>query len=151
MSKKVTCLVILALLLVPAAVTPAQGLKGDYYKGMTLTGAIVLTRTENVDFDWTGGEPDPKVGADQFSVRWTGGLTAPVTGTYRFRLWIDDGGRLWINEKLIIDHWVDQAATWYQADVNLRAGEKYPIKVEYYENGGILPAVLRRLVRTERS
>jgi regulation of enolase protein 1 (concanavalin A-like superfamily) len=135
------CFVIVGLLLGTAAVAPAQGLKGEYFKGTaapwTPTGTPVLTRIENVNFNWGGAAPDASVGADTFTVRWTGGITAPVTGTYMFRTNSDDGVRVWLNNDLIIDSWVDQSATYHaSAGIDLEAGTTYPIRVEYYENGG---------------
>jgi hypothetical protein len=133
------CFVIVGLLLGTAAVAPAQGLKGEYFKGTSrdFVGAPALTRTEPVDFDWVGGEPAVGFGVDNFSIRWTGSITAPATGTYIFRVWIDDGARVWLNDNLIIDSWVDQAATWHASgEVDLKAGTTYPIKVEFYEVGG---------------
>ena len=141
MSKRVMCFVIVGLLLGTAAVAPAQGLKGEYFKNMaspwTPTGTPALTRTENVNFNWGDAAPDATIGADLFSVRWTGGMTAPVTGTYVFRTYTDDGIRVWINEVLVIDNWTDHAGTWNNSpDIDLIAGTTYPIKVEFYENGG---------------
>ena len=48
----------------------------------------------------------------------------------------DDGVRLWVNGKLVINQWVDQGATESTATVVLQDCKKYAIKIEYYENGG---------------
>ena len=45
-----------------------------------------------------------------YSVKWTGTLTPPTTGTYTFGLTSDDGSRLFINGKQVIDNWRDQAS-----------------------------------------
>ena len=73
------------------------GLRGNYFNNVTLSGTPVLTRTEAVDFAWNGRSPGPGVSSNAFSARWTGTLTAPSTGTYRFQTNSDDGVRLWVN------------------------------------------------------
>ena len=61
----------------------------------------VLTRTDAaIDFDWTGA-PVPELFPDNFSVKWSGLLTAPHTGIYTFTTAADNGTRLWINGQLV--------------------------------------------------
>ena len=81
------------------------GLLAQYFNdagsGIYFT-ALVLTRTDaTVDFDWAGAAPDPAVQADNFSVRWSGQVMAPVTGTYTFTTTSDDGVRLYVNGQLL--------------------------------------------------
>jgi hypothetical protein len=58
------------------------------------------------------------------------------TETYTFYTQSDDGVRLWVNGKLLIDNWTDHAATQNSGTITLTAGQKYSIKMEYYENSG---------------
>jgi hypothetical protein len=89
-----------------------------------------------VDFDWGGGSPDPALGPDQYSARWLGQVQPRFNETYTFYVVGDDGVRLWVNNQLVIDRWVDQGPTEYSAFVPMQAGYLYDIKMEYYENGG---------------
>ena len=73
-----------------------QGLKGEYFANMTLAGQPVLTRIEAVNFNWGGASPGDPIGVDAFSVRWTGSLTPPESGSYTFGTRTDDGVRLWV-------------------------------------------------------
>ncbi len=121
-------------------VTPATdtgagtGLKGEYFNNLTLSGTPALTRTEAIDFTWGFDPPGGTLGGDNYSVRWTGELLAPSTGAYRFETFSDDGVRVWVNGVLVIDNWTDHAPTWdSSAPVNLVGGQRYVIKVEYYE------------------
>jgi hypothetical protein len=119
------------------------GIRGDYYKGMNFE-TLVLTRTDNeINFNWATGEPDPAVGADQFSVRWTGEVEAAYTETYRFYARADDGVRLWVDGVQLVNAWVDQGATEYSGFVDLAAGNSYSVVMEMYENGGDAVAELR--------
>lgn len=115
---------------------PGGGLTGEYYDNMDFTN-LRLTRTDaTVNFDWGGGSPDPSIGADQFSVRWTGQVQANATETVTFYTTTDDGVRLWVNNVLIIDHWVDQGPTEWSGTIALQGGVRYDLRMDYYENGG---------------
>ncbi|WP_163567915.1 glycoside hydrolase family 3 C-terminal domain-containing protein [Fodinicola feengrottensis] len=112
-------------------------LSGAYFANQTLSGDPVVTRDDpQVDFDWGQGAPADGLPVDHFSARWTGTLTAPSTGAYTVGLTSDDGSRLYVDGKLVIDNWRDQAANTETAVLNLTAGEAHQVKVEYYENGG---------------
>ena len=115
----------------------ANGLVGSYYNNTSLSGSAVLTRVEAIDYDWGSGSPGNGVNADQFSTRWTGSLAASSSGNHRFQTLSDDGVRVWVNGNLVIDNWTDHAPTTNNSGrVNLTAGQRVSVKVEYYENGG---------------
>ena len=139
--------------LVGVTVNPAPGagtgLTGQYYNdpgtGPTLT-TLAHTRTDaTVDFDWGSASPVPGVvQANNFSVRWSGQVQAPVSGNYVFSTATDDGVRLWINGVLRIDNWSDRAPkTNTSAPIALVAGQKYAIVMEYYERTKNATARLR--------
>lgn len=131
------------------APTTGTGLTGRYYNdagnGTKFT-TLVRTRTDaTVNFDWGSGSPVPGVvQANNFSVRWTGQLEAPVSGNYTFSTVSDDGVRLWVDGVLRINAWTDHAPTTNtSAAVPLVAGVKYSVVMEYYERGGGAVARLR--------
>jgi len=116
--------------------TPSNGngLKAEYYDNIDFTN-LKQTRTDStVNFNWGRSSPDPSIGADTFSARWTGQLEAKYSENYNFYTTSDDGVRLWVNDQLLIDKFVDQSATEYSGAIALVAGQKYDIKLEYYEN-----------------
>ncbi|GFZ82819.1 hypothetical protein GCM10008018_30880 [Paenibacillus marchantiophytorum] len=121
----------------PASDLPTDdgtGLTAKYYDNMNFT-SLKATRTDaTVNFDWGMGSPMPSMGMDEFSVRWTGKVKPQYTGAYTFYTSSDDGARLWVNNQLIIDKWIDQAETEWSGTINLTAGQKYDIKLEYYDN-----------------
>jgi hypothetical protein len=123
-------------------VAQTQNWQGEYYANQTLSGAPALVRDDvQVNFNWGTGSPAPgTIGADHFSVRWTRALNL-AAGTYRFRMTVDDGGRLWVNRHLLIDAWRDQAPTAYTAELYLPGGG-VPVEMEYYENTGNATAQL---------
>ncbi|WP_375772824.1 PA14 domain-containing protein [Archangium gephyra] len=96
-----------------------------------------VTRLDpQVNFDWAGGAPLPSMGADFFSVRWTGRVTPRYSETYTFHTITDDGVRLQVNGQLLIDKWVDQSPTEHTGTIALVAGTPYDLTLEYYERGG---------------
>jgi beta-glucosidase len=74
-----------------------NGLRGEYFANRNLAGTPALIRTDpQIGFDWAGS-PGPGLAHTEFSVRWTGTLTAPVTGHYTLALTADDGCRLFLD------------------------------------------------------
>lgn len=119
------------------------GLLGQYYNG-TGFGDLLTERTDaTIDFNWGNGSPAPSVGADNFSARWTGEIEPLYSETYTFETTTDDGVRLWVNDQLIIDRWVDQAPTAHSGSISLQSNVKYDIRMEMYERGGGAAAQLR--------
>jgi hypothetical protein len=116
-------------------VTEYPDWKGSYFANRDLSGLPRLQRNEpTLDLDFGTGAPVPYLPADNFSARWTRRLRLDRSGTYRFRLVSDDGARLWINDRLIIDVWHDGPTT-NEVFSDLEAGE-YGVRVEYYEHLG---------------
>jgi YVTN family beta-propeller protein len=121
----------------PAPAASGAGLRGSYFGNASLAGTPLLQRTEAVDFDWGSGRPAIGVAADNFSVRWTGTITVPTSGNYRFQTRSDDGVRLWINGTQLINNWSDHSPTNNTSGtITLTAGQRVPVTLEYYERGG---------------
>jgi hypothetical protein len=121
----------------PGENVSGDGLRGEYFNNKSLSGAAVLAGIDRqINFNWGSGSPAVGVNADSFSARWTGQIQAKYTETYSFYTRTSDGVRLWVNNQLIIDKWRNQNATEYRGTINLTAGKKYDIKMEYYENTG---------------
>jgi len=120
------------------------GVRADYYKGMNFEN-FVLTRTDpQIKFNWGDpGGPDPSVGDDNFSVRWSGEVEAAFTETYTFYATTDDGVRLFVDGLLLVDYWIDRGATENKGKIDLIAGNTYSLIMEYYENTAGAVAELR--------
>jgi methionine-rich copper-binding protein CopC len=87
-----------------------------------------------INFDWGNGSPDASVDNNGFVARWTKTETL-YAGDYTFNAGADDGVRVYVDNVLVIDAWVDQGYTTYEETTAITAGS-HEIKVEYYENGG---------------
>ena len=114
---------------------PISEWRGEYFSNRNLEGAPALVRNDSsIDFDWGSGAPAPGLPADNFSVRWT--RTAPFAdGRYRFTVQVDDGARLWLDGRLLIDQWGEGSARTFTAEADLAAGNHTP-RLEYLELGG---------------
>jgi beta-glucosidase len=124
--------------LFPAGGKPGEhGLKGEYFKNKDLSGSPALVRIDRkIDFAWAMGSPDTTIPPDEFSARWTGKIVPAESGTYSLGFSSDDGVRLWIDGKLLIDSWFDRGASLDVVTLKLDAGQEYDLKIEYYENQG---------------
>lgn len=127
--------------------TGAQILKwrGEYFNNKALSGVPALVRDDQqINFDWGGGTPAwGVINADNFSVRWTRSIDLDP-GRYRWTATTDDGVRLWVNGRLIIDQWHDQSAGSHSAETDVPGGMT-DIRMEYYENVGGAYARLDRV------
>jgi beta-glucosidase len=112
------------------------------YGNRRLEGAPMLQRTlDRVDFQWAAGAPAPQLPADRFSVRIIGSLLPQRSGKYLLAVESDDGVRLKLNGRTLIDDWSDHGAKRQSVVVDLEAGKPQKLELEYYENEGL--AVLR--------
>ena len=110
------------------------GLSGSYYRGIAFAGTPLLTRVDkDINFDWTKVGPANEVGHDNYSVRWEGAIKVTKSGNYTFATLSDDGARLWVNGKQVVDQW--KGAKRRQGQMELAEGQ-YDIKVEYFQTGG---------------
>jgi len=123
---------------VPApTATPAviRDWRGEYYSNAGLSGAPALVRNDvAINFNWGGAAPAANLPADHFSARWTRAQYFDE-GVYRFHIMMDDGARLWVDERLVIDAWTDGGAREVTGDYRLGSGH-HNLRLEYYERSG---------------
>jgi outer membrane protein OmpA-like peptidoglycan-associated protein len=129
-------LAVLLLLARPAAQAPpvADGLKADYYDGADFNRFVFSRRDATISFDWGHQPPAPGLSAEYFSVRWTGWLVPPASGRYIFHVTVDDGMRIWLNDRLILDEWRPQPVSYFAVAAELKAGVPYRLRVEYFQD-----------------
>lgn len=114
-----------------------HGLLGEYFSNKNLDGSPSRTRIDKtVNFSWEWDSPFENFPSDNFSVRWSGYLKVDKTDFYTIDVSTDDGVRLFIDDKLVIDDWNDHAELTNSYRMKLEADKFYKIKLEFYENGG---------------
>ncbi len=111
-----------------------QGLRGEYFDNPDLKGSPKVVRTDaSVDFDFGLRPPAEGLPRENYSVRWTGKIGPfPRSGTVRFSLLSDDGVRLWIGGRPVIDRWVPQASVWNRGNLRVTAGQTLDFRLEFY-------------------
>ena len=113
-----------------------NGLTAGYYNGLNFNSLQTTKIDTTVHFDWGTNSPLQGVNADNFSVRWQGKIEPRAAGEYTFFVNSDNGRRLWINDQLVIDQWIDDYDIEYSGVITLQAGQRYNIKLDYFESIG---------------
>ena len=111
-----------------------EGLQAEYFDNTKLQGTPKVRKEEWINFEPANQAPDPFLPKSPLSVRWTGKLRPTVTGQYTLSFTSDDGCRLSIDGKMLIDAWPGHAVRTDTAAIYLEAGKDYQLKAEYYDN-----------------
>lgn len=121
----------------PTTAEGLHGLRGEYFTNENLQGPPALTRVDpQINFHWAGS-PGNGMAHTHFSARWTGAIVPPTTGRYVFSIDSDDGCRMFLNGKTLIDDWHPKAAgTPDVASADLVAGQRYDLRIEYFQGMG---------------
>jgi len=94
---------------------------------------ITTTKIDKIDYDWGRNSPDILgIGANNFSVQFSTSIYLR-RGRYRFVVYSDDGVRLYIDGKRVIDSWYDRSAKTDVIELDILGGET-SIQLEYYEH-----------------
>jgi len=131
----------------PAPGSAERGLAGAYFRGRDLEGEPVMRRPDpKVDFRWDRGSPTDEpvargeleasraLDGDDFSARWTGVLVPPVSGEYELVVTANDGARLFVDGRKVLDEWSETSvARAASVKVRLEAGREHGLKLEYFE------------------
>ncbi len=131
----------------PSANSPERGLRGEYFRSADLSGTPALVRTDaQIGFRWDRGSPTDNLMArgeagpgqgvpnDGFSIRWSGQLLPPVSGRYRIEAAADDGYRLFVDGKQVLDHWTpSDRMRGDGVELELQAGRAYDLRLEYFD------------------
>lgn len=121
---------------VPAAAL-GEGLAAEWHDNISLAGAPVQRRTDRaVDFTWTLGPPDSAVAFGWYSVRWTGTLVAPMSGDVALGVDSDDGARLYLDDRLVVDTWRRPSHAPSSGIVRLEQGRGHRLRLEYHQAVG---------------
>ncbi|MFI5125009.1 MAG: glycoside hydrolase family 3 C-terminal domain-containing protein, partial [Chitinophagales bacterium] len=115
----------------------SPGIRGEYFNNITLEGEPVITRVDQrLDFSWTLSSPDKSINHDFYSAKWTGKLKAPKSGTFNIGLDGNDGFRLYVNNRLLIDNWRKQTYSTRLVPFQFEKNKVYDVRVEFFEPDG---------------
>ena len=116
------------------------GLAVTYYQGTNFEKQAGQAVSTTVDHNW----PEPPLSSfppgltsiNNFSARWVGQLIAPESGEYEIGLEGDDGFRLWLDDKLLIEDWKNGATRRESVKVSLQKDQVARVRIEFYQGGG---------------
>ncbi|WP_410603193.1 PA14 domain-containing protein [Amycolatopsis sp. lyj-90] len=117
-----------------------NGLAVSWYENDQLSGTPKVHTTGLGTADgafvknWNSAAPTAGVPADHFALRATGDIVFPAAGEYTLRVLADDGVRVWVDDQIVIDDWINTTPKWRQGVVRSDSpGQAKRIRVDYYE------------------
>jgi ferric-dicitrate binding protein FerR (iron transport regulator) len=109
------------------------GLTADYFDNQDFTNWRLQRIDPAIDFDWGKRGPDPRVHGTTFSVRWRGWLVPSYSGPCTLTFLMDDGVRLWLDGRLVLDEWHLTEKLEFSTTVTLEAGRAYQVRLDYFQ------------------
>src|SRR6266496_977602 len=118
----------------PRALLATAGLNATYFNNRDFTGATSSRIDKSIQFDWPDhARPVPGIAGTTFAARWDGLVKPRTSETYTFITRNNDGVRLWVNGKLIIDSWKYSARATHAGKIALKANKLYDLRLEYFD------------------
>ena len=121
---------------IPNGGQDARGLAVEYFGNKDFSGKALSSGVDTSLEKYYQGPPARGVPEYNFSARWTGSLSPPTTGTYTLGLTCDDGGRVILDGKTVLDDFTEHGSHTTTVKIELNAGQAYDLKVEYFNAGG---------------
>ncbi len=118
--------------LIPTLGLSQQGFQADYFNGRNFEQKIHSRTDERINFIWNNVPPVAGLDPHIYSIRWTGVLKAPESGDYLFRAHVDDGIRVKLGGRTVIDAWDLHDSEAFTGTIYLHAGQEYSMEVEYF-------------------
>ncbi len=116
------------------SVNGEKGIKTSYYSNAELKDEPFRVATEqDINRGYSYGAPIEGMPVDNFSIRFEGNIRPDKTGKYFLGITGDDGFRLYLEDKPVIDSWMSRGKKTTVCEVELQAGKVYPFKLEYYD------------------
>lgn len=121
------------------------GLTGSYFADARFERQVAARVDAVIDIEVPGGTPTPntRIHPDlppegDISVRWEGAVVPAVSGDHIFQAYSNAGIKLWIDERLVMDHWKQGWLPWYDvARVRLEQGRTHRVRLEWSKDQGV--------------
>ena len=122
----------------------AGRLTGSYYIGANFEKKIAERIDPHIDIVTIDRNPKPLTRihtafpeTGDVSVRWEGEIEPDTTGDHLFRVWSTSDVKLWIDGRLVADHWRQNWLPWYDlVKIHLEAKHRYKVKLEWRRDVG---------------
>lgn len=115
-----------------------QGFNAEYFSNTELKGDAAVTQTENkVDHFWQEGQNViGNIKANNFSARYTTNYKAMQDGNITFEIEADDGYKLSINDKEVLNVWTRNRWGARTYKLNTKKDSVYRLVLEYWQGEG---------------
>ncbi len=121
------------------------GLTGSYYAGASFDKAVASRLDPVIDIQIPGGtqkanaQIHPALPPEgNISVRWEGDIVPFVSGEHLFETFSNGGIRMWVDDRLVIDHWRQGWLPWWDvARVRLQARHRHHFRLEWTKDQGM--------------
>ncbi len=127
------------------------GLTGSYHAGAGFEKLVATRSDPGIDIEIPGGTKQPNLRIHpslppegEASVRWEGAVEAAESGDHLFQLYSNGGIRMWVDGRLVADHWRQGWLPWKDiARVPLEKGRRHRLKLEWSKDQGMETVRLR--------
>ncbi len=110
------------------------GLRGYYYSGENFNTFIFSRVDSQINFNWTSVAPTNTMALTNYSVEWDGFIRAPQAGMYGISIESDDGARLWIDGRQLLNDWTARPSVTYKYQFNWSRNSRHSIRLQYFQN-----------------
>lgn len=109
----------------------------EFFNGIEFDTLVATETRKKIDFNWNDGVSRPKeIHQHYYSIRFSGEIQPKESGKFTFLTTSNDGIRVKINDKIVIENWTPHGATVDTGEIELKANKKYKIQVEYFQTLG---------------
>lgn len=115
------------------------GLTAEYCNNRNFTNPVYTAKETFIDYNFLEdmGSFPKEFKLDNGSVRWSGFVESAESGVHLFRLYSSGYGQVWLNDELVVDKWRQGWLPWTNIlPLNMEAGKRYPIKIEWIPDSG---------------
>ena len=117
------------------------GLTAEYFSDVDFQKSFTSRSENRIEHEFIDVNDEYPQGFQQnvAAVRWSGEIESNVSGIHKFRLYASSYVKMWLDGKLIADSWRQNWLPWtYLPNLDMKAGKKYQIKIEWIPNGGFI-------------
>lgn len=116
----------------PTPVNLTSPWTAEYYNNAQLFGSPVVIQAEaSPAHTWGTAAPVAGLSSDSFSVRWSS-YQYLEAGTYTLSVWVDDGARVYVDGRLVLDEFHGATGETYLATFTVGRGQ-HQFVIEYYD------------------
>ncbi|MDR1593037.1 MAG: glycoside hydrolase family 3 C-terminal domain-containing protein [Prevotellaceae bacterium] len=110
-----------------------EGLDVEYFNNLDFSGKPSYTTVEpGLSHYWHNLSPAPGINIEPFAARFSGSIHVKTSGLYEFSLIADNYGRLYLDNKLLLDNWNNKfTEITTTAQIYLEKGREIPVVSEY--------------------